>query len=269
MATEIHPSAIVDSGAQLGENVKIGPFCIIEGNTVIGDDCTLGANVQIKSFTRMGKGNTLDSGVVLGGLPQHLGFKGEETWVVLGDNNILREYVTIHRATGVDIGRESTIVGNNCMIMAYAHVAHDCTLGDHVIIANAANIAGHVDVGNYVTIGGMAGLHQFVRIGDYAFVGAMSGFGQDIPPYMIATGVRGVLQGPNSIGLRRNGFKAKTCNSIKKAYRLIFRSETPRKEALDQAEQEFADVPEVQNLIEFIRSSKRGVTSAGHGSKEI
>lgn len=267
MATEIHPSALVDSNAQLGENVKIGPFCIIEGNTVIGDNCTLDANVQIKSFTRMGKGNTLDSGVIIGGLPQHLGFKGEETWVELGDNNILREYATIHRATGVDIGRESTVVGSNCMLMAYSHVAHDCVLGDHVIMASSANLAGHIEVGNYVTIGGMSGIHQFVRIGDYAFVGAMSGFGQDIPPYMIATGVRGALQGPNSIGLRRNGFKAKTCNALKKAYKLIFRSEIARKDALDAAEKEFSEFPEVQNLVDFIRSSKRGVAVAGHGSK--
>ncbi|WP_320175073.1 acyl-ACP--UDP-N-acetylglucosamine O-acyltransferase [Maridesulfovibrio sp.] len=267
MATEIHPTAIVDSGAQLGDNVKIGPFCIIEGNTIIGDNCTLDANVQIKSFSRMGNGNTLDSGVVVGGLPQHLGFKGEDTWVEIGDNNIFREYATIHRATGVSIGRESTVIGSNCMLMAYTHVAHDCVLGDHVIMASSANLAGHIDVGNYVTIGGMSGVHQFVRIGDYAFVGAMSGFGQDIPPYMIATGVRGALQGPNSIGLRRNGFTAKTCNALKKAYKLIFRSEMPRKDALVAAEEQFADIPEVLNLVEFIRASKRGVTSAGHGSK--
>ncbi|WP_319759217.1 acyl-ACP--UDP-N-acetylglucosamine O-acyltransferase [Maridesulfovibrio sp.] len=267
MSTDIHPSAIVDSSAQLGENVKIGPFSIVEANTIIGDNCTLDAHVHIKSFVSMGSGNTISSGVILGDLPQHLGFKGEETWVKLGDNNILREYATIHRATGVDIGHESTVVGSDCMLMAYSHVAHDCTLGDHVIMASSANIAGHVDVGNYVTIGGMSGVHQFVRIGDYAFIGAMSGFGQDVPPYMIATGVRGALQGPNSIGLRRNGFNAKTCNSIKKAYKLIFRSAVPRKEALEQAEQDFAEIPEVLNLIEFIRSSKRGVTSAGHGSK--
>ncbi|WP_421902589.1 acyl-ACP--UDP-N-acetylglucosamine O-acyltransferase [Maridesulfovibrio sp.] len=267
MATEIHPSAVVDSGAQLGENVKIGPFCYIEGNTIIGDNCTLDANVHIKPFTRMGKGNTLDSGVVLGGLPQHLGFKGEETWVELGDNNSLREYVSIHRATGLDIGRENTVIGSNCMLMAYTHVAHDCVLGDHVIMASSAKLAGHIEVGNHVTIGGMSGIHQFVRIGDYAFVGAMAGFGQDIPPYMIATGVRGELHGPNSIGLRRSGFKAKTCNALKKAYKLIFRSEMSRPDALAAAEKEFAEIPEVLNLVEFIRSSKRGVAPAGHGSK--
>ena len=267
MATEIHPSAVVDSGAQLGENVKIGPFCYVEGNTVIGDNCILDANVQVKSFTRMGKGNMLANGVVLGGLPQHLGFKGDETWVELGDNNVLREFVTVNRATGVDIGRENTVIGNHCMLMAYVHVAHDCVLADHVIMANSVNLAGHIDVGNYVTIGGMSGIHQFVRIGDYAFVGAMSGFGQDIPPYMIATGVRGALQGPNSIGLRRNGFKAKTCNDLKKAYKLIFRSEVARKDALATAEKDFADTPEVQYLVDFIRSSKRGVTSAGPGSE--
>lgn len=266
MPTEIHPSAIVDPNAEIGENVKIGPFCVVEGNTVIGDDCILDSHVQIKSYTRMGKGNLVHTGAVLGGPPQHLGFKDDPTTVEIGDNNVLREYVTIHRATGVDIGRESTVVGNNCLLMAYVHVAHDCVLADHVIMANSTNLAGHIEVGNYVTIGGMCGIHQFVRIGDYAFIGAMSGFGQDIPPYMIATGVRGALQGPNSIGLRRNGFKANTCNAIKKAFKIIFRSDTPRKEALDQVEQEFADVPEVSTFVEFIRSSKRGVTSAGSGT---
>lgn len=260
MGVDIHPSAIVDPGAELGENVKIGPFCVVEDKTVIGDNCSLDAHVQIKAYTSMGVGNVVHTGVVLGGPPQHLGFKGEDTTVEIGDNNIFREYMTVHRGTVQ--GRSKTVIGNNCMLMAYVHVAHDCMLGDYVIMANASSLAGHVDVGNYVTISGMSGIHQFARIGDYAFLGAMSGFGQDIPPYMLATGVRGVLHGPNSVGLRRRGFSSKTCMAIKKAYRIIFRSALTRDESLEMAEKEFPDIPEVQNLIEFIRTSERGICPA-------
>lgn len=260
MSTEIHPSAIVDPGAQLGENVKIGPFCVVENNTVLGDNCTLDSYVQIKAFTRMGKGNAIHSNAVLGGAPQHLAFKEEETTLEIGDNNLIREFVTLHRGTTQGHGR--TVIGNNCMLMAYVHVAHDCTLGNHVIMANASSLAGHVEVGDHVTIGGMSGIHQFVRIGDYAFLGAMSGFAKDLPPYMLATGVRGVLHGPNSIGLRRHGFNSRTCMDIKKAYRIIFRSGLTREESLEMAEKEFPDAPEVATLIEFIRSSERGICPA-------
>lgn len=263
MSTEIHPSAIVDSGAQLGENVKIGPFCVVEENTVIGDGCMLDSHVQIKSHTTMGAGNVVHTGVVLGGPPQHLAFKNEDTTVEIGDNNIFREYMTVHRGTVQ--GRGRTVIGNNCMLMAYVHIAHDCALSDHVIMANAASLAGHVDVGHHVTIGGMSGIHQFVRIGDYAFLGAMSGFAKDLPPYMLATGVRGMLHGPNSIGLKRQGFDSKTCMAIKKAYRIIFRSGLTREESLEMAEKEFPNVPEVGNLIEFIRSSERGICPADRG----
>ncbi len=260
MAVEIHPSAFVDPGAELGENVKIGPFCVVEDKTVIGDDCTLDAHAQVKSYTRMGARNVIHSGAVLGGEPQHLGFKNEETTVEIGNDNIFREYMTIHRGTVQGHGR--TVVGNNCMLMAYVHVAHDCLLGDHVILANASSLAGHVNVGNHVTISGMSGIHQFTRIGDYAFLGAMSGFGQDIPPYMLASGVRGVLHGPNSIGLRRQGFSSKTCMAIKKAYRIIFRSALTKEESLEMVEKEFPEIAEVKNLIEFIRTSERGICPA-------
>lgn len=260
MATEIHPSAIIDPAAELGENVKIGPFCVVEDNTVIGDGCVLDAHVQIKSYTKMGKGNTFHTGAVVGGPPQHLGFKGEPTTVEIGDNNVFREYMTIHRGTVQ--GHERTVVGSNCLLMAYVHIAHDCIIGNNVIMANNASLAGHVEVGDHVTISGLSGIHQFVRIGEYAFLGAMSGFGQDIPPYMLATGVRGVLHGPNSVGLRRQGFKSKTCLDIKKAYRIIFRSGLTRDESLEMAEKEFPKTPEVARLIEFIRSSERGICPA-------
>ncbi|MBI9110553.1 acyl-ACP--UDP-N-acetylglucosamine O-acyltransferase [Maridesulfovibrio ferrireducens] len=260
MSTGIHPTAIVDPGAVIGTNVTIGPFCVVEGNTVIGDNCYLDSYVQIKSFTRMGKGNSIHSNAVLGDAPQYLGFKEEETTLEIGDDNIFREFVTVNRGT-VE-GGGCTRIGNNCMLMAYVHVAHDCKLGNNVIIANSSNLAGHVEVGDHVTISGMSGIHQFVRIGEYAFLGGMSGFAKDLPPYMLATGIRGVLHGPNSIGLRRHGFNSKTCMAIKKAYRIIFRSGLTRDESLEMAEKEMSEIPEVMKLITFVRDSERGVCPA-------
>ncbi len=260
MANIIHPTAIVSPGAELGDNVSVGPFCVIEDNTVIGDNCSLDAYVQIKEHTKMGSGNMVHSNACLGGPPQHLGFKNEPTTVEIGNDNIIREYVTIHR--GTTQGHGYTSVGSNCMLMAYVHIAHDCRVSDHVIMANASNLAGHVDVGSNVMISGMSGIHQFVRIGDYAFLGAMGGFVKDVPPYMLATGVRAVLHGPNAIGLRRHGFDAPTCNALKKAYRIIFRSGLTREESLQMAEAELSDSKEVANLIEFIRESERGICPA-------
>ncbi len=263
MTTGIHPTAIVSPGAKIGENVTIGPFCVVEDNTVIGDNCFLDSYVQIKSFTRMGKDNSIHSNAVLGDAPQDLGFKGDETTLVIGDNNIFREFVTVNRGTVK--GGGCTRIADKCMLMAYVHVAHDCSLGNNVIIANSSNLAGHVEVGDHVTISGMSGIHQFVRIGEYAFLGGMSGFAKDLPPYMLATGVRGVLHGPNSIGLRRHGFNSKTCMAIKKAYRIIFRSGLTRDESLEMAESELGSVPEVMKLIKFIRESERGVCPADRG----
>ena len=263
MSTGIHHTAIVDPGAVIGANVTIGPFCVVEDNTIIGDNCSLDSFVQIKSFTRMGKGNSIHSNAVLGDAPQYLGFKGDETTLEIGDNNIFREFVTVNRGTVEAGGR--TCIGNDCMLMAYVHVAHDCQLGNNVIIANSSNLAGHVHVGDHVTISGMSGIHQFVRIGEYAFIGGMAGFTKDLPPYMLATGIRGVLHGPNSIGLRRHGFDSKTCMAIKKAYRIIFRSGLTKDESLEMAEKELSAFPEVMKLITFVRESERGVCPADRG----
>lgn len=260
MANTIHPTAIISPKAELGDNISIGPFCVVDGKTVIGDNCSLDSYVQIKEYTKMGSGNVVHSHTCLGGPPQHLAFKNEPTTVEIGNDNIIREYVTIHR--GTTQGHSYTSIGSNCMLMAYVHIAHDCRVGDHVIMANASSLAGHVDVGNNVMISGMSGIHQFVRIGDYAFLGAMGGFVKDVPPYMLATGVRALLHGPNTIGLRRHGFDTPTCNGLKKAYRLIFRSGLTREESLQMAESEFPDSKEVANLIKFIRESERGICPA-------
>lgn len=262
MTSSIHPSAMVHPGARLGQGVVVGPHCIIEDNVVIGDGTVLEAFAQVKSFTRMGARNHIHSYVMIGGLPQHLGFKGEETWVEMGDNNIVREFATVHRGTVQGFGK--TALGSNCMLMAYVHVAHDCLLGDNVIMANAASLAGHVTIGDFAVVSGMSGVHQFVRIGEYAFLGAMGGFGQDVPPFTIATGVRAKLHGLNTIGLRRKGFDRETISALKKAYQMIFRSEMIRDEALAEVEAGFGQFEPVMRLVEFVKTSSRGVTPASN-----
>ena len=259
MAVSIHPTALVDPRAQLGEGVVVGPYCVVEGEKVaVGDGTRLDAFAQVKSHTVIGRGNRIHSYACLGGEPQHLGFKGEDTMVEIGDNNVIREYVTVHRGTAKGLGY--TRIGSGCMLMAYVHIAHDCELGDRVIMANAASLAGHVSIGDCATVNGMSGVHQFVRIGEFSFLGAMGGFSQDVPPYTIATGVRAKLHGLNLIGLRRGGFSRENIGALKKAYQLIWRSDLTREEALEEALATLGDAPEVVRLVEFIRGSERGVT---------
>jgi len=262
VASNIHPTAIIDSKAELGDNLNIGPYCVVEANTKIGDGTTLEPFSIVKQYTEMGAGNHIHSHACIGGNPQHVAYKGEETWLRLGDNNSIRESVTIHRGTLQ--GHSETVVGSNCLFMAYAHVAHDCIIGDNVIMANSVNLAGHVEVGDRVIISGMSAVQQFVKIGDYAFLGGASGYKQDVPPYMLAHGVRGALYGPNLIGLRRNGFSSDACKALKKAYKIIFRSGLTKQASLEQVEDEFSSFPEVMNLVTFIRESKNGVTPAAH-----
>lgn len=266
MAVTIHPTAIVHPGARLGADVTIGPFCVVEEKVEIGDRCTLDPYVHLLNWVRMGAANHIHSHATLGGAPQHLGYKGEETWVVLGERNDIREFATIHRSMPGERG--ATVVGSDNLIMAYVHVAHDCVLGDHIIMANAASLAGHVEVGNYAVINGMTGIHQFVRIGEYAYIGAMGGFVKDVPPYMLATGVRGKLYGPNRVGLKRAGIKPDARRDLITAYKTIFRSGLTQDEAVAQVEAEFAGTPEVMNLCRFIRESKRGITPAASSDEE-
>lgn len=259
MATTIHPTAVVHPGAKLGQDVQVGPYCVIEENVVIGDGCRLDAFSQVKNYTSMGAGNHVHSYACIGDEPQHLGFKGEETWVRIGEKNDFREFVTVHR--GTPGGHKMTSIGSHCLFMAYAHVAHDCTIGDHVIVANAVSMAGHVEIGDHAIVSGMAAVQQFARIGEYAFLGGLSGYSNDVPPYMLAQGTRAKLYGPNMIGLKRKGFSAAAIGSIKKAYRIIFRSGLMREEALAKAQAELPDSPEVARLVEFIKATTRGITS--------
>ena len=257
----IHPTAIVDPGAELGKDVTVGPYAIIGPKVTIGDGCSIGAHAVIESHVRMGKGNRISPFASIGAPPQDLKFRGEETWVEIGDGNIIREFATVNRGT---IGGDGvTRIGDNNMVMAYCHLAHDCRIGNRVVMANAATFAGHVTVEDGAIIGGLSAVHQFVRIGTLCIIGGMSGVPQDVPPYVTAVVSRPQkgfsLYGLNLIGLRRSRFTAETISVLKKAFKMIFRAEVSMKEALAQAEAELPPLPEVKHLIEFVRSSTRGV----------
>lgn len=276
MPVSIHPTAVVDPAARLGTDVTVGPLCVIEAETAIGDGCTLDAYVHVKAHTSVGARVSIASHACLGGTPQHLSFRGEPTTVQIGDDCIIREYVTVHRGTAQGLGHSR--VGDRCMLMAYVHVAHDCELGNDVIMANASSLAGHVEIGNNAIVSGMSGVHQFVRIGEFAFLGAMGGFGQDVPPYTLATGVRAQLHGINTVGLKRNGFSKEAITALKKAYKLIFRKaggikngggELTREQAIIRVKEELAGCDEVARLVAFVESSSRGVTPHGSGKAEL
>lgn len=266
MATNIHPTAQVSPKAQLGDNVLIGHCAVVEDNVVIGDGTRVEAFASVKAFTRLGKSNVVHSYAMVGGIPQDLKFHGEESWLDIGDSNNIREFATVHR--GTEGGGGVTKIGDNSLLMAYTHIAHDCILGSHVIMSNNATLAGHVTVGDGAIIGGFAAVHQFSRIGKNAFVGGMSGISMDVPPYMLASGYRADLHGPNLVGLRRMKADRETIAAIKSIYRIIWLSSIPRKEALEQVEYEYANIPQAQEIVSFIRASERGVLGAFSAVKD-
>ena len=257
----IHPTAIIDPDARLGEGVQVGPYAVIGPKTSIGDGCSIGSHAIIASHVRMGRGNRISSHASIGAPPQDLKFADEETWVEIGDGNTIREFVTVNRGTGH--GGGLTRVGSNSLLMAYVHVAHDCSVGNRVVMANAATLAGHVEIADHAIIGGLTAIHQFTRVGSFAIVSGMSGVGKDIPPYVTAAPNRGGREkdifGLNLIGLRRHKFSEESISALKEAYRILFRSGLPMSDALARAEAEAPRTPEVLHLIDFIRSSKRGV----------
>lgn len=257
---EIHHTAIIHPEAQLADDVVVGPFCHVEQDVTIGPGSRLEAYAQVLRHTTIGKCCRIHSFASVGGEPQDLKFRGEISHCAIGDGSVIREYVTVHR--GTEGGGGVTRVGRNCLLMAYVHVAHDCLLGDNVILSNGAMLAGHVIMDDNAAVGGMTGVHQFVHIGEYAFVGAKSGVGQDLPPYMLASGSRARLHGLNLIGLRRQGFSQELMAALRSAYKRIWRSETPRQEALSEVEAEFGHHPQVKRLVDFVRSSERGVLAA-------
>ncbi|GAB1410816.1 acyl-ACP--UDP-N-acetylglucosamine O-acyltransferase [Desulfovibrionales bacterium] len=256
MATSIHPTAIVHERVQLGIDVRIGPYAILEEDVRIGDRTVIEASAHVKRFTTLGEDNHVFSMACVGGEPQDLKFHGEVTSLLIGDRNKIREFSTIHRGTEGGGGR--TTVGSDNLMMAYSHIAHDCIIGDNNVLANAATLAGHVVVGDHVVVGGLSATHQFVQIGDFAFVGGKTGVAQDVPPFMLAVGERASLRGLNLIGLRRHGFTSEEIQALKATYKLLWRSNQERNEVIQQVETELGHFPQVIKLLDFIRSSKRG-----------
>ena len=259
MTIKIHPSAIVSPRARLGAGVEIGPYCIIGHNVKIGNGSILRSHVVIEGNTDIGRNNELYPFVSIGFPPQDIGYKGEDTRVIIGDGNIFRESVTINRATTKQ--EWETNVGSNNYLMSYAHVGHDCIVGNNIIMANSATLGGHTIVGDHASIGGLVAVHQFVRIGAHAFIGGMSGIPQDIPPFMIAAGARARLFGPNQSGLKKQGFPREKINSLKKAFRIIWRESGRLSEGVRRVREEMEPFNELDMLLNFIQDSKRGVAS--------
>ncbi len=253
----IDEHAIVSSGAELASGVSIGPYSIIGSDVRIGENCRIGSHVCIDGDTEIGKNCVMYPFSSIGMPPQDLKFKGERTKLKIGDNNTFREYITVN--VGTAGGGGITTIGNDNFFMAYSHIAHDCTIGNHTIFANAATLAGHVDVEDFATIGAFSGVHQYCRIGKYAFIGGFSVITQDALPYVLSVGNRAVSHGINVIGLERRGFSKELIEAIKKAYMTIFRSKMLLKDALAKVESEMKQFKEILYFCDFIRTSKRGV----------
>ena len=256
----IHPTAVVDPKAELDSSVIVGPYAVIDAGVCIDAGTRVEPHAVISGPTKIGKRNLISSFATVGGAPQDLSYKGEPTELIIGDDNQIREYASIHRGTPHGPGK--TIIGNSNLLMAYTHVAHDCKIGNHVILANVATLAGHVEVGDRASIGGLVAIHQFCRIGSFSYIGGVSGISLDVPPFVILAGTRNRtrISGINKIGLKRNGFSRETINNLEAAFKIIFRSPNLLlKDALEQARTEFGECSEVTQLIEFFENSKRGV----------
>ncbi len=254
----VHPTAIIHPGAKLASDVSVGPYSVIEDNVEIGAGTVIASHVVIRQYTTIGCGNRIFQFASIGEIPQDLKFHGEETRLVIGDNNQIREYVTLNR--GTEGGGGLTRLGSDNLVMAYAHVAHDCLIGDGVVLANAATLAGHIVVEDHASVGGLVGVHQFTRIGKFCFIGGMTAVVLDIPPFTLVSGNRAKLHGINVTGLKRQGFDENRIRDIKSAYRILFRSGLRLEEAVQKVMQEIPDCSDVDHLLKFIEESKRGVT---------
>ncbi|MGB6011955.1 MAG: acyl-ACP--UDP-N-acetylglucosamine O-acyltransferase [Desulfobacterales bacterium] len=254
----IHPTAVIDQKADIDSNVEIGPHSIIEADVQIGSGTIIGPHVVIQPYVTIGPDCHIFQFASIGAVPQAIKFQGEKTFLKIGRGTVVREFVTINRGTG--FGGGITEIGEENFLMAYAHIAHDCKTGRRVLLANNATLAGHISIGDFVTIGGLVAIHQFVRVGNYAYIGGKSAVVKDIPPYVIAAGDRAKLYGLNSVGLKRQGFSQDTLSLLKKTYRILFRIGLTLNEAMERVKAEVDQVPEVVNLIKFIKSSQRGIT---------
>jgi UDP-N-acetylglucosamine acyltransferase len=257
--TVIHPTAIVHDDARIGDGVTIGPYTIVGERCVIGDGCTLAPRAVLEKNVTLAPNVKVGIGSILGGDPQDLKYGGEETFVEIGEGTTIREYSTINRGTAQS---GKTSVGSNCLIMSYVHLAHDCHVGNGVILANGTQFAGHVTVEDKASVSGLCTVHQFTRIGRHSYIGGSSRVPQDVPPFVLAVGNPMRLTGLNTVGLRRAKFSDETMLELKRAYRLLFRSDLNLSQALEKADAELQHLPEVVELLAFMRaSSQRGVTS--------
>ncbi len=254
----IHPTAIIEDGAELHPSVCVGPYSIVEAGAVIGEGCVIDSNVRIYATTRMGSFNRVCHGATIGVEPQDLGYKpGKDKPLVIGDHNHFKEYVNISRGHYVTQG---TVIGNHNYLMAFCHVGHDCSVGDHNIFTNTAGLAGHVRTEHHIYLSGQVAVHQFCHIGAYVMVAGLSGVSRDVPPFVTANGQRAVISGLNLVGLRRNGFDQAQRSAIKRAYRVLYKSNLKREEALQLLREEH-DSAEVRHIIAFVEASERGLLS--------
>lgn len=259
-SSQIHSSAVISPDAKIGSNVYIGPFCVIQGQVTIGDGCRLDSHVIVGNqhgIVEIGKDNKFSAGAAVGGPPQDLSYKGEPTKLVLGDRNVIREFVTLNCATAKGAG--VTRIGSDCLIMAYSHVAHDCHLGNNIVIANSVQLAGHVTLEDHVKTGGMCGFNQFVRVGKYAFVAGDSAVNKDILPFTISSGKYAVMRATNSIGLDRAGFTKEDIESINRAIRIVTKGGGTIEASLARIQSECTMSPSIQYFIDFMKSSSRGL----------
>ena len=251
----IHPTAIIDAKSEIDSDVEIGPYVVIEGKVKIKRGTRVMAHAYLTGWTEIGEGNEIHPGAVLGGAPQDKAYKGQESYLRIGDHNIFREHVQVHRGTAAGT---ATVIGRHNFLMATAHVGHNCKLGDHMILANGALLGGHVEVGNHVFISGNCVVHQFVRIGDFALMRGLSGTSRDVPPFAIVDWQH-TVRGVNVIGLKRAGFDEKRIRSIRSAFRTLFRKGRNLALAVKEVEKSSEGSPDVAVLLEFIKTSKRGV----------
>ncbi len=255
--TVIHPTAIVEQGAVLGADVEIGPYCIVAGNVQLGDRCRLGSMVRLDGWTAVGEECRFFHGAAIGGEPQDLKFCGARSLVRIGARNTFREFCTVNRATEEG---DATVLGDDNLIMAYAHVAHNCIIGDRAILANSANLAGHVEIGDYVIIGGVTPVHQFVRVGAHSIVGGGCRVPKDVPPFVRTAGNPLRVFGLNIVGIERRGFAAEVVAELKKLYRIFFRSQLVKEKAVEMIRKQCRPLPEIDLFCKFVESSERGLT---------
>ena len=256
----IHKSAIISDKAEIGNNVSVGPYCIVGPNVKIGENTKLESHVHIVKNTIIGKNNKFATHSVVGGEPQDYKFKGEETYIEIGDYNIFREFITIHRSTKIDI---PTKIGNNNMLMVSSHVGHDCNVGDNIIMTNCASIAGHTTVENNAVLSAFVGVHQFCRIGKYAMIGGMSKITQDIPPFCMVAENPSKLIGINVVGLKRGGMTAQDLRDLKDAFKKLFSFKTKLSQTINELSNHAN--PLVRDICEFMRNSKRGILTKRAG----